>query len=57
MLVLLRRLFSRTLSFGHTAITKENVKDGYKHNIKWIYFQRGSVKAEVSTLCEAVIND
>lgn len=55
LLVLLGRQFSKTLSFGHTAVTKGNVEEGYKHSIKWIYFQRGSVKAEVSTLCEAVI--
>lgn len=46
-----------TWSFGHAAGTKGNVEEGYKHNIKWIYFQKGSVKAGVSTLCEAVIND
>lgn len=49
-LVLLGRLFSRTWSFGHTAVTKGYVEGGYKHNIKWIYFQSSSVKAEVSTL-------
>lgn len=50
LLILLGRLFSRTRSFGHTAVTEGNVEEGYKHNIKWIYFQSGSVKAEVSTL-------
>lgn len=48
--VLLGRLISRTCSFGHTAVTKGNVEEGYKHNVKWIYFQSDSVKAEVSTL-------
>ena len=42
---LLGRLFNRARSFVHTAVTKGDVEEGYKHNIKWIFFQRGCVKA------------
>lgn len=33
------------------------MEEGYKHNIKWIYFQRDYEKLELSMHCGAMVND